>query len=75
MSSSASNPLPLQTQSPFELMISLSTNYHQLSQYPPFQVLKHLWAYLRENRLQDPGNGQYFTPNPAMEVTTSESIC
>lgn len=31
------------------------------------QVVKHLWAYLKEHKLQDPENKQWFTPDKAME--------
>ena len=31
------------------------------------QVVKRLWAYLKENNLQDPENKQYFTPDAKME--------
>ena len=31
------------------------------------QVVKHLWAYLKENKLQDPENKQWFTPDTLME--------
>ena len=31
------------------------------------QVVKLLWAYLREKRLQDPENLNYFTPDLAMQ--------
>merc|ERR1711890_23167 len=31
------------------------------------EVVKRLWAYLKENKLQDPTNKQYFTPDKAME--------
>ena len=29
-------------------------------------VVKHLWAYIKEKGLQDPENGQYFTPDKKM---------
>jgi len=32
------------------------------------QVVKHLWAYLKENKLQDPENKQWFTPDKKMEA-------
>ena len=31
------------------------------------QVVKRLWAYLKENNLQDPENKQFFTPDAKME--------
>ena len=31
------------------------------------QVVKRLWAYLKEHNLQDPENKQYFTPDATME--------
>merc|ERR1712112_73659 len=31
------------------------------------QVVKKLWAYLKEKNLQDPENKQWFTPDKAME--------
>ena len=31
------------------------------------QILKHLWAYLKEHNLLDPENKQWFTPDKAME--------
>merc|ERR1712243_51782 len=31
------------------------------------QVIKKLWAYLKEKNLQDPENKQFFTPDKAME--------
>ena len=31
------------------------------------QVVKRLWAYLKEHNLQDPENKQYFTPDAIME--------
>ena len=31
------------------------------------QVVKRLWAYLKEHNLQDPDNKQYFTPDDTME--------
>ena len=31
------------------------------------QVVKHVWAYLKENKLQDPENKQWFTPDKKME--------
>merc|ERR1711890_59172 len=31
------------------------------------EVVKRLWAYLKEKKLQDPINKQYFTPDKAME--------
>ena len=32
------------------------------------QIVKHLWAYLKEHNLQDPENiKQWFTPDKAME--------
>merc|ERR1712112_78916 len=31
------------------------------------QIVKHLWAYLKEHNLQDPENKQWFTPYKAME--------
>ena len=31
------------------------------------QVVKRLWAYLKENNLQDPENRQFFTPDAKME--------
>merc|ERR1711931_622938 len=30
------------------------------------QCIKHLWAYLKKNNLQDPENKQYFTPDKKM---------
>lgn len=39
------------------------------------EVTKRLWAYIKENKLQDPDNGQYFKPNKTMvPVFGSESI-
>ena len=39
------------------------------------QVVKKLWAYLKENNLQDPENKQFFTPDAKMEpVFGSERI-
>ena len=39
------------------------------------QVVKRLWAYLKENNLQDPENKQFFTPDAKMEpVFGSERI-
>ena len=32
------------------------------------QVMKLLWAYLREEGLQDPADKQFFTPNTAMQA-------
>ena len=32
------------------------------------QVIKHLWAYLKENKLQDQDNKQWFTPDKKMET-------
>merc|ERR1712215_235312 len=31
------------------------------------QVVKKLWAYIKENNLQDPDNKQLFTPDSVME--------
>merc|ERR1711971_1396395 len=31
------------------------------------QVVKALWAHIKANKLQDPDNKQYFTPDKAME--------
>ena len=31
------------------------------------QVVKRLWAYLKEHNLQDPENKQFFTPDAKME--------
>jgi len=31
------------------------------------QIVKHLWAYLKKNELQDPENKQWFTPDKRME--------
>nr|ALS05154.1 SWIB domain-containing protein [Paracalanus parvus]ALS05155.1 SWIB domain-containing protein [Paracalanus parvus] len=31
------------------------------------QVVKRLWAYLKEANLQDPENKQFFTPDATME--------
>merc|ERR1712243_83379 len=31
------------------------------------QVIKKLWAYLKEKNLQDPENKQFFTPDKAMK--------
>merc|ERR1711934_768116 len=31
------------------------------------QVIKKLWAYLKEKNLQDPENKQFFTPDKTME--------
>ena len=31
------------------------------------QVVKQVWAYLKEHKLQDPANKQYFSPDKAME--------
>merc|ERR1712076_85025 len=31
------------------------------------QVIKKLWAYLKDHNLQDPEQRQYFTPDKAME--------
>merc|ERR1711954_87439 len=31
------------------------------------QVIKKLWAYLKEKNLQDPANKQFFTPDKTME--------
>merc|ERR1711933_332710 len=31
------------------------------------QVIKKLWAYLKEKNLQDPTNKQFFTPDKTME--------
>lgn len=30
------------------------------------QVIKYLWAYIKEHKLQDPENKQYFTPDNKM---------
>merc|ERR1712156_826134 len=30
------------------------------------ECIKHLWAYLKKNNLQDPDNKQYFTPDKKM---------
>merc|ERR1711915_293300 len=39
------------------------------------QVVKRLWAYLKEENLQDPENKQYFTPDAKMEpIFGSERI-
>ena len=39
------------------------------------QVVKRLWAYLKEKNLQDPENKRYFTPDARMEpVFGSERI-
>merc|ERR1712082_156015 len=39
------------------------------------QVIKKLWAYLKEKNLQDPENKQWFTPDKAMEgIFGSEKI-
>merc|ERR1712098_947723 len=32
------------------------------------EVVKRLWAYIKKNKLQDPENKQYFTPDKAMEA-------
>merc|ERR1712130_426860 len=31
------------------------------------EVVKRIWAYLKENKLQDPDNKQFFTPDAKME--------
>merc|ERR1711994_83812 len=31
------------------------------------EIIKRLWAYLKEKKLQDPENKQYFTPDKTME--------
>ena len=31
------------------------------------QIVKRLWAYLKEHNLQDPDNRQFFTPDATME--------
>jgi len=31
------------------------------------EIIKRLWAYLKEKKLQDPENKQYFTPDKIME--------
>ena len=31
------------------------------------QVVKRLWAYIKEKNLQDPDNKQYFTPDQKMQ--------
>jgi len=39
------------------------------------EIVKRLWAYLKENNLQDPENKQFFTPDEKMEpVFGSEKI-
>jgi len=39
------------------------------------EIIKRLWAYLKENNLQDPENKQFFTPDELMEpVFGSEKI-
>merc|ERR1712098_873800 len=39
------------------------------------QVVKKLWAYLKEKNLQDPENKQWFTPDKAMQgIFGSERI-
>ena len=39
------------------------------------QVTKKLWAYLKEKKLQDPDNKQWFTPDKAMAgIFGSEKI-
>ena len=30
------------------------------------QCVKHLWAYIKDNNLQDPENKQYFVPDKKM---------
>merc|ERR1712080_207653 len=35
------------------------------------EVVKRLWAYLKENKLQDPTNKQYFTPDKAMSPSSA----
>merc|ERR1712002_1404291 len=36
------------------------------------QCIKHLWAYLKKNNLQDPENKQYFTPDKKMQPVFGE---
>merc|ERR1711936_245254 len=31
------------------------------------EVVKRLWAYIKEKKLQDPANKQFFTPDKAMQ--------
>merc|ERR1712203_695976 len=39
------------------------------------ECIKHLWAYLKKNNLQDPENKQYFTPDKKMsKVFGTEKI-
>merc|ERR1712107_648254 len=39
------------------------------------EIVKRLWAYLKEHQLQDPENKQFFTPDKTMEpVFGSEKI-
>jgi len=56
-------------EAPMELSLGLAgllgTGATRLSRA---QVMKLLWAYLREEGLQDPADRQFFTPNPAMQA-------
>ena len=37
------------------------------AELPRPQIVKKLWAYIKENKLQDPENRQYFHPDEKME--------
>jgi upstream activation factor subunit UAF30 len=49
-----------------ELANIIGTEENQLVSRP--QVTKKLWAYIKEKNLQDPRNGQWFTPDDKMAV-------
>merc|ERR1711942_258069 len=36
------------------------------------EVVKRLWAYIKKNKLQDPDNKQYFTPDEKMKAVFGE---
>jgi hypothetical protein len=54
----------------FRIWISILCDFHLRS-----EIVKRLWAYLKEKNLQDPENKQWFTPDKLMEpVFGSERI-
>ena len=48
-----------------ELAVIIGTKKDEKISRP--QCVKRLWAYLKENNLQDPENKQFFTPDAKME--------